>query len=264
LIQNWNGKAGDDARTKLIFVTMPEDGVIDLGEEFITGLGMADGRWYFEAYGRGQGESAHVMTLGAVDVVKQQRVEIAKVDDARGGNWFPNADFSLVAFVEYSEQSLLLDPPARVMIFDTKTGAHVDVPAPVSAYGVAFANDNRALFLGSNEAGTIQRVDLADQKITQLAKGHRGIQALYLTPNGKTLLVVTRGAKVARYAVDPWKKLAPLTIASFLPGQKIYSWDWTTFAPDRKHVMFSKNRTEDGVDFVDMDHPGVSLFKMLD
>ena len=90
------------------------------------------------------------------------------------------------------------------------------------------------------------------------------IQGFFLTPNGKTMLVITRGASVARFSVAPFKALKPLSISAFLPGKTRYSWDWVEFSPDRTQVMFGKTKTEGTVDFLDMEAPGASLYKMLD
>ena len=138
------------------------------------------------------------------------------------------------------------------------------MPAPVSAYGVAFPPDGRSIVVGSNELGTIARLDLEKRTWQPLAKGLKGLQRIELAPSGKSVLVMQRGAVVTRFQIDPWVALPPLKIASFLDGKPRYSWDWSDFSPSGRRALLSWNKLDGTVDYLDMEKPGVSLFEIRD
>lgn len=272
LVTNTDGKLDATARSRLFYVSWSplepaRNFHVALGESAegsnVRSIGQHGARWYFEYGGAREPGGRPGVALAAVDLETRALIEIATLEGARGGTWWPSPDFSAFLYIEYSELSAKLTPPARLYGV-SPSGEQFQLPAPVSTYGVAWLPDLGAVYLGSNELGTLQRLDLGRRTLTQVARGHQGVQWLQLTPNGKTLLVMTRGARVARYALEPFKALPALPIDALLPGRQRYSWDWSTFSPDRRQLMLSKNSNQGQVSFVDSEAPGVSLFKVTD
>ncbi|MCC6807757.1 MAG: hypothetical protein IT381_10055 [Deltaproteobacteria bacterium] len=266
LVGNYNGNL-KDTRNKQFIVAWPTRGE-EGGEHYLfnetssdvtqRSIAHAAGRWYVEL----QTKSTKTVTLVSIDPATRKRSDVWSTVGLRGAMWKISSDGSQVAVAEYQELSALLDPPARLFVIDVKSGASFDVPAPVSAYGIAFVPG--AVLVGSNEAGTIQRIDLAAKAISEVAKGHKGIQRFELLPGGKTLLVFTRKGTIARYAIDPWKALPPVKIATFMDGKERYSWDWSDFSPNGKRALIPRNKLEGTVDYLDGDAPGVSLYDVRD
>lgn len=274
-VSNWNGELGDQKRSRELLVRWPGGDVSELYEgDDNAGVRMilsTPSRIFFEHLVRDNRsgefkEHTQTSTIFAVDVATQRRTDVWKHTLVRNGYWFLSPDETRIVFCEYTEKSWgKLDAPARIFVIDVATGETFEVPAPVTAYGVVFAPDRRSIFVGSNELGTIQRIDVEKKAISSpIAKGKSGIGAMHLSPNGKSLLVIRRGATVERFALEPFAPLPALPIASFLPGRKLYSWDWSAFSPNRKRVLLSWNATKSGVDYLDMEKPGVSLYDVTD
>lgn len=266
LVSNFNGFL-DARRRRAHFLVRWPGGEATKIDETNDGAGLrsvvwSDDRWYFEETSKVDGKPLTV--LAAIEHATQKRVEIWRSSEARGGTWWPAGDRKRFVFVEYSEKSAPLSPPARLFVIDAQTGESFSMPTPVTSYGIAFLPDGKSLLVGSNELGTIERFDLEKRSSTLLAKGLRGLQHIEVAPSGKSVLVMRRGAVISRFAIDPWKALPDLPVSKFLPGKTRYSWDWSRFSPDGRRLLLSWNKTEGTVDFLEMDQPGVGLYEVRD
>lgn len=268
-VSNWNGLLDPGYGHQRFLVKWPGGDVVKVADTItgrnIRGIRLVNGRWYFEELQKESAEGRYTIRLAAIDLAKGTRVDLWKQEHVRGGKWHVPVDASRLVYIDYSELSQgKLDPPARLFVIDPATGASFAVPAPVSAYGVAFLPDGRSILVGSNELGTIERLDLEKRTWQPLAKGLRGLQRIELAPSGKSVLVMQRGAVITRFQIDPWVALPPLKIASFLDGKARYSWDWSDFSPNGRRALLSWNKLEGTVDYLDMEKPGVSLFEIRD
>jgi hypothetical protein len=259
IVRNDDGKIGDEGHSRYFLVRSSDGSTvlmrIDGYQKVITSYG---GLVYLE--GREEGQ---VSLIQLDPKTMTTKVLATMKSTATSGHWYPNADRTRFAYAEYSEKSQgVIHPPAKLHVL--LPSEHFEVLAPVSPYGGAWTLDNTTFYIGSNELQTIQRLDIATKELTQVASKQGRIQGFFLTPNGKTMLVITRQASVSRFSLTPFKALRPLPVSTFLPGKKRYSWDWTVFSPNRSQVLFAKTETEGTLDYLDMEAPGVSWFKMLD
>lgn len=94
-------------------------------------------------------------------------------------------DYTQFAIVEYHESRFPTSPAAQVHFIDATTGSSFAVPAPTTAYGVAFSGPYA--FLGSSDTGKIARVDLAAQRIDKTVAGPAFLHHLVLSADGKKL-----------------------------------------------------------------------------
>lgn len=147
------------------------------------------------------------LDLASLAVHDEQRISLA----ARGRNGNDHAvrvhaapDFSQFAIVEYVENDVGM-APGKVYIVDPASGAAFSVPAPPTAYGVAFAADNRYVYLGSAQLGTISRIDVAAQRIDKQVAGPRYLHHLVIPPGGTKLFVFASSSKYAVYDLPDLK-----------------------------------------------------------
>lgn len=114
-------------------------------------------------------------------------------------------DFSRFAVVEYHEAGRGM-APGLVHVIDPATRATFAVPAPPTAYGVAFSRDGRHLYLGSSQLGTISRVDLAAGKIDKQVAGPRQLHHLVVSPGGTRLLALSSSTSYAAFDLPDLKR----------------------------------------------------------
>ena len=108
------------------------------------------------------------------------------------------ADFSQFAIVEYVEADVGMSP-GHVYVVDPASGASFSVVAPPTAYGVAFSADNRYIYLGSAQLGTISRIDVVARKIDKQVAGPRYLHHLVISPGGGKLFAFGSSSSYAMY-----------------------------------------------------------------
>jgi len=108
------------------------------------------------------------------------------------------ADFARFAIVEYVEHGVQM-APGRVYIADPAAGAVVAVPAPPTAYGVAFSPDGRYVYLGSAQLGTISRIDIAAGRIDKQVAAPHYLHHLVVSASGARLFALASSNMYAVY-----------------------------------------------------------------
>ncbi|HEY0193655.1 MAG TPA: hypothetical protein VGC42_21205 [Kofleriaceae bacterium] len=140
------------------------------------------------------------LDLATLAVHDEQRV--ALIPRGRGGDHAVTvhaaADFSQFAIVEYVEADVGMSP-GHVYIVDPASGASFTVVAPPTAYGVAFSADNRYIYLGSAQHGTISRIDVAAHKLDRQVAGPRYLHHLVISPGGTRLFALASSSSYAVY-----------------------------------------------------------------
>jgi DNA-binding beta-propeller fold protein YncE len=165
------------------------------------------------------------------------------------------ADFARFAVVEYAEDGARM-APGRVYIIDAVAGPSCTVPAPPTAYGVAFSSDGRFVYLGSSQRGTISRVDLSMCRVDKQVAGPRYLHHLVVSRSGTKLFAFASSSSYAVFDLPDLKARVdaahPAGVAAAmaeLHGDGIASLDGAFFvvpeaddrrksaAPDRSYVI---------------------------
>jgi hypothetical protein len=126
-------------------------------------------------------------------------------------------DFSRFAIVEYFEDGLHMQP-GKIYVIDPAGGGHFAVPAPSTAYGLAFTADGRYMYLGSNQHGTVSRVNLATRKTDRTIAGPKYLHHLVLSPDGKSLFALASSRKYAVFDLDLRKRRDREHVAEVAPA----------------------------------------------
>jgi hypothetical protein len=159
------------------------------------------------------------------------------------------ADFSQFAIVEYFEAATGM-AAGHVYVVDPASGATFNVPAPPTAYGVAFSPDNRYIYLGSAQLGTISRIDVAGHKLDKQVAAPHNLHHLVI--RGNKLFALATSDHYAVYDLPELKSrndaVHPAGVAAAmaeLHGNGVASLDGTFFvAPDvedRRHPARDRN-----------------------
>jgi hypothetical protein len=165
------------------------------------------------------------------------------------------ADFARFAVVEYAEDGAAM-APGRVYVVDAVAGPSCTVPAPPTAYGVAFSGDGRYVYLGSSQRGTISRVDLSVCRVDKQVAGPRYLHHLVVSRSGTKLFAFASSSSYAvfdlpdlRARVDAAHPAGVAAAMAELHGDGIASLDGAFFvvpeaddrrkaaAPDRSYVI---------------------------
>jgi hypothetical protein len=140
---------------------------------------------------------------------------------------FASPDYSRLVFWEYDEEyetgskkGWLQNPPAQAFVVDVAAKSSFSVPIPSTPYASMIDRDNRYLLLGSNQYGTLHRVDLATQKEDITMKGTRGMFQCALSASGKNLFIFTKtGVEVRSWPDLKLIKIIPLS--KIFPGVQV-------------------------------------------
>jgi hypothetical protein len=167
----------------------------------------------------------------------------------------PAVDFARFAVVEYAEDGAGM-APGHVYVVDAVAGPSCTVPAPPTAYGVAFSPDGRYVYLGSSQRGTISRIDLSLCKIDKQVAGPRFLHHLVVSRSGTKLFALASSSSYAVFDLPDLKARVdaahPAGVAAAmaeLHGDGIASLDGAFFvvpeaddrrraaAPDRSYLI---------------------------
>jgi len=182
------------------------------------------------------------LDLRSLDRRDEQRIALGP-RAARGGDHavtaHASADFSRFAIIEYMEDGVQMGP-GQVYIADPAAGTTFSVPAPPTAYGVAFSADGRYVYLGSAQRATISRIDVAAGRIDKQVAGPRNLHHLVISASGAKLFAFATSSSYAVYDLPDLKArtdathpagIAPAMIQ--LHGEGIASLDGAFFVvPD--------------------------------
>jgi hypothetical protein len=163
-------------------------------------------------------------------------------------------DFSRFAVIEYVEDGATT--PGHVYMVDASAGPSCTVPAPPTAYGVAFSLDGRYVYLGSAQRGTISRIDLASCRIDKQVAAPHFLHHLVVSRSGTKLFAFASSSSYAVFDLPDLKARVdaahPAGVASAmaeLHGDGIASLDGAFFivpepddrrkpaGPDRGYVI---------------------------
>jgi len=114
------------------------------------------------------------------------------------------ADFARFAVVEYAEDGAAM-APGHVYIVDAVAGPSCTVPAPPTAYGVAFSPEGRYVYLGSSQRGTISRIDLSVCRIDKQVAGPRFLHHLVVSRTGTKLFALASSSSYAVFDLPDLK-----------------------------------------------------------
>jgi hypothetical protein len=155
-----------------------------------------------EVVGRRRSVVLRRLELASLAVHDEQRIALvarkAAADAGHAVAIHAASDFSQFAIVEYVENDVGMSP-GRVYVVDPAAGTAFDVPAPPTAYGVAFSPDNRFVYLGSAQLGTISRIDVAARKIDKQVAGPHYVHHLVISPGGTKLFALASSDHYAVY-----------------------------------------------------------------
>lgn len=207
-----------DARTGAVVRSTDLGTVYAGGYLQIVGVDTAAGAAWFaiaRAAGRGRELVLRRLDLDTLTTADVHRVALAprRAGYEHAARVHAAPDFAQFAVVEYFEDGKGV-PPGKVYVVDARGGSAFSVPAPSTAYGVAFAPDGRYLYLGSAQRGTISRVDLAARAIDKRVAAPRYLHHLVVAADG-TLLALASSSRYASYALPD---LAPRADHSHPPG----------------------------------------------
>ncbi len=149
---------------------------------------------------------------------------------------FFSSDFKHFAFAEYAEaggSEWQTSPPLlQVLDLSTDHPTLFTLTAPLTCYGGAFDSKGRYLYLGSNQAKRLYRIDLARQKADREVPGPEHIQRFSISRDGKRLHIWSSGSD---FHVVPLPEMSELRNVHYQdslpdadwlsPGQDVVSWD---------------------------------------
>jgi hypothetical protein len=193
--------------------------------------------------GRGRTLVLRRLDLGSLEAHDEQRIALSVRAQTAAGEHavavHAAADFSRFAVVEYVEDGVRM-APGHVYVADPAAGTSFAVPAPPTAYGVAFSPDGRYLYLGSAQLGTISRVDLAAGRIDKQVAAPHYLHHLVVSASGTRLFALATSNTYAVYDLPDLKArsdaahatgVAPAMLQ--LSGNGVASLDGTFFvAPE--------------------------------
>ena len=182
------------------------------GEQLeIIGADAAGGAAWFaitRITGRGRTLVLRRLDLGSLEAHDEQRVALSVRAATAAGEHAVQvhaaADFSRFAIVEYVEDGVRM-APGHVYVAEPAAGTSFAVPAPPTAYGVAFSPDGRYLYLGSAQLGTISRIDLAARSIDKQVAAPRYLHHLVVSASGTRLFALASSNTYAVYDLPDLK-----------------------------------------------------------
>jgi hypothetical protein len=221
----------------------------------------ADAAWFAitEVTGRRRSLVMRRLDLRSLETTDEHRVTLparaAPSGREHGVRVHAAADFARFAVVEYAEDGARM-APGSVYIIDAVAGPACTVPAPPTAYGVAFSSDGRYVYLGSSQRGTISRIDLSVCRIDKQVAGPRYLHHLVVSRSGTKLFAFASSSSYAVFDLPDLKARVdaahPAGVASAmaeLHGDGVASLDGAFFvvpeaddrrktaAPDRSYVI---------------------------
>jgi hypothetical protein len=113
------------------------------------------------------------------------------------------ADFARFAVIEYVEDGATA--PGHVYIVDAVAGPSCTVPAPPTAYGVAFSPDGSYVYLGSAQRGTISRIDLAQCRVDKQVAAPHFLHHLVVSRSGTKLFAFASSSSYAVFDLPDLK-----------------------------------------------------------
>jgi streptogramin lyase len=145
------------------------------------------------------------LDLGTLEVRDEQRVLLRpRAGTQHAVTVHAAADFSRFAIVEYVENAVGM-APGNVYVAEPAAGTAFAVPAPPTAYGVAFSADGKYIYLGSAQQGTIARIDVAGRRIDKQVAAPRYLHHLVISPSGTKLFVFASASTYAVYDLPDLK-----------------------------------------------------------
>lgn len=140
---------------------------------------------------------------------------------------FASPDYSRLVFWEYeggydpdTKKGSLQNPPAQAFVVDVAAESHFSVPIPSTPYAGMIDRDNRYMLLGSNQFGTLHRIDLAARREDITMNGTRGMFHCALSPSGRNLFIFTKtGVEVRAWPGLRLVKTIPLS--RIFPGVQV-------------------------------------------
>jgi hypothetical protein len=167
--------------------------------------------------GRGRELVLRRLDLSLLEARDAQRIQLSVRAATPGGEHAVRvhaaADFSKFAIVEYVEDGVRM-APGQVFVADPATGGSFAVPAPPTAYGVAFAPDGRYIYLGSAQLGTISRIDVAARRIDKQVAAPRYLHHLVISKTGTKLFALASSNTYAVYDLPDLKARSDATHAA--------------------------------------------------
>jgi len=201
-----------------------------------------------ELAGRGRTLVLRRFDLAALEARDAQRIALsvraASAAAEHAVQVHASADFARFAIVEYVEDGVRM-APGRVYVADPAAGTSVAVPAPPTAYGVAFSPDGRYVYLGSAQLGTISRIDVAAGRIDKQVAAPRYLHHLVVSASGSKLFALASSNMYAVFDLPDLKArsdaahpggVAPAMV--HLSGNGVASLDGAFFVvpePDDRH-----------------------------
>ena len=139
-------------------------------------------------------------------------------------NFFPSSDFTRIVFWEYDHEEcyeeggkrvwrgLLSNPPAQAYVINVPRRRHFSIAIPVTPYGHLIGRHNRYMVLGSNQKGTLHRINLKSGREDRRVRSRKGIFKLILSARSRYLYVFTkRSVEVRRWPSLRMVKRLPLS-----------------------------------------------------
>jgi hypothetical protein len=139
-------------------------------------------------------------------------------------NAFASPDFSRIVLWEYDEEyelgsrkGWLKNPPAMGYVIDVAASSHFEINVPSTPYGQIIDRSNRYLLLGSNQYGSLHRIDLEKKKEDLAIQGSKGMFFFTLSESGKNLYVFTKTMVEVRSWPD-LKIVKTIPLSKIIPG----------------------------------------------
>ena len=139
-------------------------------------------------------------------------------------NAFASSDYSRLVLWEYDEEyetgtrrGWLKDPTARAYIINAGGNSHFEISVPSTPYGMVIGRDNRYFLMGSNQYGTLHRVDLQNKKEDITIQGSKGMFYFTLSGGGKNLYIFTKTMVEVRSWPD-LKMIKSIPFNKIIPG----------------------------------------------
>jgi hypothetical protein len=144
-------------------------------------------------------------------------------------NIFTSPDLSKIVFWEYDHEEYydeggkrvwrgyLSNPPAQAYVVDIPSRKHFSTAIPVTPYGHLIDRDNRYIVLGSNQKGTLHRINLASMREDLMIRSTKAIFKLILSASSRYLYVFTKNSVEVR-SWPSLKMVTRLPISKVFPG----------------------------------------------
>lgn len=187
-------------------------------------------------------------------------------------NAFASPDYSRIVLWEYDEEydlgtrrGWLKNPAAQGYVIDVTGNSHFAINVPSTPYGHIIDRGNHYLLMGSNQYGSLHRIDLEKKKEDLVLQGSRGMFYFTQTESGRNLYIFTKTMVEIRSLSD-LKVVKTIPLSKIMPGvgQLLTSEDMTGTNDGKYAVIGVLEKAPNGPWWSSMSSSGFYLLSIGD